>query len=514
MGGMFLISFLSISLTAPIVQAEEEEPIVQAEEEPIVQAEEEQLLLGEAAFLELVAVENDQVRNQRIEVEISDQMITNAWSAFEPKIEASFLREFSREQNDTAQSVQRRLTSVYINKNRAIGFALSGLTPIGTKYKVYIKQDDQYNTLQAFENEGQEYLTTRGVEITQPLLKGFGLDANLSSVNVAEKEREISKRQLEQTKMGKVYQGAVSFADLQLAQMKFLAEGELLLLEKERSKIVRKLAETGRAPTSAVFKAESSLALREARQEFSRKLLHKASASVRRLLVGRKSNPLKSILAIDPIKEISLPAIVVELQNSTDGVKRPDLDAAQMETQREKIRADFAGNQQLVGLDLKVTAGETSLATGGRKSLDRLSQKFNFYSFGLYFTIPLAGGFQSDSAAAVANARHRQAQLTEMSLKNTVRDEVFSALGEMESTMAEAKLVHNALVESKRGLDSSRANAKEGALPRFDLLRQEGMYIQGTANYKEKLVNVKKALLNVLLASGTLLRFYNLDGKI
>ena len=154
------------------------------------------LLLNENDFISLIAVDNDQVRHQRMEVQANEQLITNAWSAFEPILEISAVKEYGEEENDTEASAQRSSTSVYQYEDRTLALSISGILPTGTEYKAYIEQEDPSNSLQVGTNFGHEYKTTIGLEITQPLLKNFGWDVNLSNVNIAEKEHQISTERL------------------------------------------------------------------------------------------------------------------------------------------------------------------------------------------------------------------------------------------------------------------------------------------------------------------------------
>src|ERR1022692_909726 len=89
--------------------------------------------------------------------------------------------------------------------------ALQGQLPVGTLYSVTASTQDVRDMYSGF---ARNYQTFGGFTVTQPLLKGFGFDANLEAVRVAKADRSISDLAYRQSAIDTVYSVTASTQDV------------------------------------------------------------------------------------------------------------------------------------------------------------------------------------------------------------------------------------------------------------------------------------------------------------
>src|ERR1017187_3891925 len=92
--------------------------------------------------------------------------------------------------------------------------ALQGQLPVGTLYSVTASTQDVRDMYSGF---ARNYQTFGGFTVTQPLLKGFGFDANLEAVRVAKADRSISDLAYRQSAIDTVTNVFIAYSNLQLA---------------------------------------------------------------------------------------------------------------------------------------------------------------------------------------------------------------------------------------------------------------------------------------------------------
>ncbi|NVK17778.1 MAG: TolC family protein [Methylocystaceae bacterium] len=475
-----------------------------------VQDEVESVYISEDQLLQLVIEENEAVRRQKYEVEIAEQSVTNALSVFEPTLGVEYESSYGHEQNDAALRVQRSSSSTYQYEDRNYKTSIEGLLPTGTEYQLYYEMDDPANSLQTDAEYGHEYDAKTGIKVTQPLLKNFGLDANMANYRVATKEKEIGKQTLRQAKMGRLYEAALAYADLQYSEKRVRNELKLLEIEKKGVDIVAQLAAQGRVDRSAVFQAESDLVRREARVDLAKKVFRRASNSVRRMLVGTTEQTDQVLYAADPLEMMP----VIEKLGTKDldyaYEKRPEFISAKIQNDLEHTRVDYASNQRLPDLDLVMEIGKTGLADNGIEAHHKLGSTYKFWSLGVQLSVPLAGGLKSKSSFDAARLRKKQAELRLHSLEGQIAAEVDMAEYELESTEKTMHKYQRILRTAESSLKELEKKFENGKASRYEILKKQSEVLQAETSYHEKLLDYKKSSLALLLAQGRLLEHYSL----
>jgi len=253
-----------------------------------------------------LALEN----NQDVKVEAYNPLIARAnvltaEGQFDPAL--NFSRSYSSSVTDPINSDIVLPTLV---KTDNYSLTLAGLLPTGLTYTIGGSAENQRGT---YNNFAGDYVTFGGVNLTQPLLRGFGFAANLVNVRVAQANRSISKWQYRQTLIDTVTNVIVAYNQL------VLAHAELRIAERYRDLGARLLTESrqrikaGSGAQNDVITAQSQVASREEAILEAENSLRSTDNQLR-LLVGEKSFPPDQPLltvesppvpaaAVDPAKD-------------------------------------------------------------------------------------------------------------------------------------------------------------------------------------------------------------------
>ena len=189
---------------------------------------------------------------------ISRANLLVARGAFDPSL--VFNRSYSETQFNTS------IGPIPVNDQSKTDYysaGIQGLLPVGTQYNVEmgstrggVSQAEGRGIIQSFETFG-------GFQVTQPLLKGFGFDANLLQVRIAKANRSISDQTYRQSAINTVTNVIIAYSNLQLAHdllnsaERERALADTLLVEDEKKYKV------GSVSQSDVIEARANRALYE-----------------------------------------------------------------------------------------------------------------------------------------------------------------------------------------------------------------------------------------------------------
>ncbi|HEX2099933.1 MAG TPA: TolC family protein, partial [Candidatus Synoicihabitans sp.] len=151
------------------------------------QTAEEVLTLPEA--IRLALAKNYSIKVESFGPSIARADLQSAWGRFDPVISGSYFRsEDGNPQSADPFSGARPPSSVV--EVDSYDLSLGGLTPWGLSYRLRATTSNQRGTFNAF---ADNYYTFGGIEVTQPLLRNFGFDANLVTVRLARAARGMSE---------------------------------------------------------------------------------------------------------------------------------------------------------------------------------------------------------------------------------------------------------------------------------------------------------------------------------
>lgn len=207
------------------------------------------------------------------------------------------------------------------------------------------------------------YASRIAFSATQSLLRGFGTNVNLASVNQARLDTKISQYELRGFVQSLVAQIEETYWDYALAERQIDIYNQSLELAQKQLDETRERINIGKLAQSELAAAEAELALRREDLINARSTLAKTKLNLLRLINPPGSNvwgrelvlespPVSPSIQLDSVE----PHVALALQ------MRPDLNQSKLLLQRDELEIVKTKNGLLPKLDLFITLGKTGYA--------------------------------------------------------------------------------------------------------------------------------------------------------
>ena len=351
-----------------------------------------------------------------------------------------------------------------------------------------------------------------GLNLTQALLRDFGVAVNLVGIRQAETESLASAYNLRgftEALVAAVENGYWDYA-LAVRQVEIFQDSVDLArrqLENIRTRIgVGQLAETEESVANA------ELALRE------QQLINARTARERaRLELLRRLNPV-STEGWDRQITLNDTALVPEvelgsaLEHEALAFKlRPDLNEARLEARSGELETVQTANGLLPRLDLFIILGKTGYSQSFATGLSNLDGPGYDFTAGLDFELPL----HNRAARALdtrAQARYQQVLQSIENLKQLISLDVRNALLEVERSLKQIVASASRRVLQEEVVRAETVRFQVGTATALDVSQVLRDLLESQINEVEAIVNYRKALTDLYLLDGTLLLRRGIEG--
>ncbi len=384
--------------------------------------------------------------------------------------------------------------------------SLGGVMPWGLSYSIGGSAQNQRGSYNGFNDAFQ---TFGGIQVTQPLLRGFGFGANLLGVRIARADRAISDWQYRQTVIDTVTNVTVAFSNLVAAhenlrtaqRSRELAAG--LIAENEKRFKVGSMSEND------VTTARSRMALREEAILYAERAVRDSDNQLR-LLMGESSFPNDGpLLAVDPP-----PPPEVDVQPAADLQKaytlRPDYQQARLAFNKGRYNEASARNQLLPQVNFVGSYGYSGLDQNFAASRRMVADKDNrAYSAGVEVSVPLTFA-QGRGAARAARLQVRQTETRLKLIEEEIALGVAAAAGQIETSQKRVAATQAALKLSQQSLDAELKKLRAGASSTFFVLDLQERLAGVENNYYQALADQRRAAAAYEREIGTTLEHYHL----
>ncbi|HPU85565.1 MAG TPA: TolC family protein [Candidatus Latescibacteria bacterium] len=443
-------------------------------------------------------------RVQRLQPLVSEARLKAALAPFDPAITASFSGSRTQQPNSLVFDPS---TGTYISQSvpaqNSLGtrLGISKAFPFGTNASINL------NNSWSKGSGSSNYGSNISLSVSQPLLRGFGRDANEAGIRIARANRETSMKQIVADasaavqKVESAYWDLVSAREnLRVAQMSHQYAQQLL----ERS---RARAETGAQALRDVIQAEAGVATAYQGIISAEARVRDAEDTLRRLtnIAAMEDGWSFGIIPTDTTHiDSGTPSFdslfAAALENN------PAVFQAAQAVETSKFTLKYRYNGLLPTLDAST---EIVLRDGDRtaaKSMDDLpTAAYPSWTLGLRFSVPL-GNRQSEASYREAIVAVRTAELELQDARQAVQADVRSALRRVETSRQQIA----AAEETKRLRESTLENEQErlrlGLSTNYDVLQVERDVADARRAYVEARVEHERALLALDVATGLLLR--------
>lgn len=319
------------------------------------------------------------------------------------------------------------------------------------------------------------YNTTLSLGISQPLLRGWGMDIQTAETQAAEKQLEASLFQVDSlaadlaAQVKNAYWNLVfAWQDIEVQQLSLTLANKLL--EETEAKI-----KAGKLAEVEVYQPQSEVARREENLIAAERAIGVAEDELKLLL--NSENWLTPFTPTDipkttPVQLDQEMILVNALSN------RPDVKAADLNIEATGIQTALAEDNTRPSLALVGSVGYGGTNNGYGDALDAaVNDPDTQWQMGLNFSVPLGNSYAEGTlvqAKAAHNKARTNAQLLQLQVKKAVRTtvrDVHLAIKAMEATRK------TSLATMKR-LEAELAKFQAGRATTLDVLIAQDAYSQ------------------------------------
>ncbi len=418
------------------------------------------------------------------------------------------------------------------SKSFGAGAAISQYLPTGGSITVQangsrVTSTGQYDLLSPL------YQTDLGIELRQPLLRGFSADRSRLSIRLAEAAHRRSNAELEVEVTRIVANVQDAYWNLSAARAEIEVREESIRLAQEQLDQTQDRVSSGSAPHTELAQPRAELERRRG------DLLASVEAA------SRAETALKTLILSDSDEEMWLDTLTIESDRDTvivasreDAMQRalkvrPELEAARATLDDRKATKAYADNSRWPSLDAVVSydrfgiSGNVNPATNGGSgtpvTIDKLydgnwsrawdqvsSNDFNNVQVGLVLSYPI-GNRGANASSAVAKHAQRQAEAELQRERKTVRAEVLNALAALETTEQRIEAAKAEREAAEVQLSAEQDRFKVGLTTNFLVLTRQNDLARAQLDEISARVDYHAAATEFARVTGSLLQQYNID---
>jgi outer membrane protein TolC len=443
---------------------------------------------------------NLEISIQRLNPLIDEEAIRTARGEFDPAVVFNPNYEENITPLDAQSSVAAGGRLVTKTRTDSWSGGVQGKFPTGTSYNLGLRTSDARNTFNSF---AQQYTTYWGLDVVQPLLRGFGPNAQMASIRIARVSKNISDEEFARgvidvlTRVRDAYYNLAYAIENRTVQIQALELAAKLLADN------RKRVEIGVMAPLEITQAESGVASREESVILADQDVSQRMTALRALI-----SPNLADLLDRPIKPVespgdSAPPTRTREQYMTEALDlRPEYRAAKLAVERQNVQLVYDQQQRWPQLDLKGTIGFNGVDP---KFLNSIETKNERWAVGMAVRIPLP-----DQAAQgkLETSRLRKQQAI-LQLKQAEQDavvDVSNALDAVESCYKRIKATRVARRAASEALAAETSKLRAGTTTSFVVLELQNKLAESRSREIRSLADYGIALARLHQAVGSTLR--------
>jgi outer membrane protein len=413
------------------------------------------------------------------------------WGAFHPSVQGSYSSgEDGSPVSTDPFSGQRPPASIVETDQLSVG--IGGRSPIGTTYSIRAFNQNQRGTFNGFANN---YYSFGGLEVTQPLLRDFGLPANLAGVRLARASHESARWAYRASVMNVVTLVINAYLELDFAIKNLdTAERSRGLAESLLDENIKR-ARAGDLSAADVIQARARVAAREEAILIAKRGVQVAANNLKRLISDDTTAALLSrniVITEPPQFPDHTPNPAVEFGPALD--RRPDYQQAVIDVTRAEVTRRFRHNQLLPRLDLVGSLGYNGLDASSGQSWDQVRDRDSrSYSLGAVVTIPLTFATERGRYRS-AQLTQRQAEMNLASIEQGIVVDIGNAATQIETAKQRVIATENSFQLATQNLDAELKKLRAGTGDTFFVLTQQEVLANTKISVDRAKTDLQRAL--------------------
>lgn len=432
----------------------------------------------------------------------SDADVFSAKGEFDPVLSGSIDFTLSRSVASGQILIFGGVSSIeqYLSTGR---LSLQGRTQFGTEYSVSADMQRDEGT---FTGHFEEFSGGVTVTLTQPILRGVGLDANMARIRTARKSRDISESQVQLTVLNTLGEVTKAYWDLVGTIENLLVQDESLANAQRLVEIDQRRFEIGTAAAIEVLQAKAGVALRVSDVVAARAAIADAEDRLKQLL-GLGEGGLFSTDHIVPVDRPNVSNYRYEERVSIARAleHRPEILTAHLEIEVAEIERLRARNAQLPQFDF-----QGSYRTGGRSgelrdTFDAISEaKDNSYTVGFTGSIPIKNRTARGAFQKARISKRQSQQRLEKTRQDLMLGVRISGRG-VETSQILVESNQQARILQQANVAAEEQRLRLGVTTSHRVLQIQEDLTRARTQEVQANINFEKALIDLQVAEGMLL---------
>lgn len=455
--------------------------------------------------IRLALQKNQSLKVSAFSPQIARANVLAAYGDFDPTI------NFARSYSEGEGLVSSRPLLTALSKSDDYSLSLDGLMPWGMTYSVRGTAQHARSPSNALGN----YETFGGIEVRQPLLRGFGFGATLANLRIAKADRGVSDAHYRQTVIDTVTSVILAYNSLSLARENLRITRLSRQLAAELVNQNDKRNRVGSISDADIIPAKARLATREESVLIAERNAADAE-NIFRQLIGETAFPIDSsgleIEALPPAAPLTVD-LANDLKTALD--QRPDYLEARLAVTRRQISSSLAQNQLMPRLDFVGSYGYSGLDRDFSSSRQMVRDRdLRSYSVGMVVSVPLTFA-QGRGRARAAKLSLRQSEADLVRIEQDIAIDVAAAAGQLQTTRQRVVATRLAVELAKQALTAEEKKFAAGtSRSTLDVLQLQEQLAAVESSQVRALTDERRAVANYERELGVTLQRHGitLDG--
>jgi outer membrane protein TolC len=462
------------------------------------------------------------LRIRKIDVPAAAEGIEFAAAAFDPELFSTL--KLSETSNPYA--------TTFSSSDSATSRSLAGELGLGQRFSpgtsaTLVLSTERTTGNDIFNDLSPSYRTALVLDLTQPLLRDAGSQANLTPLTLAQN----SSRQARLATFLAAQSLALGIADLayqvSAAERIVVLRQEAVQLAAQTHQANRKRFDLGVIPVSEVQQAETALADRELRLSLARQNRELLFEELNRQVNQQLPETLGpwALAASEGLTPAGLPepaALFAEARQ-----KRLDLQLSEVDQQSAAVQRDFYRNQLRPRLDLQFQAGLNGLAGEPRDPATTSRFQGNWFNstgslleedgyqwaVGLQFRLPL-GNRQAKASWQQAKLEEQRIRLRQRDLEAQLQTELTQQLTGLKRSFEQLEIAGKFESLAQLSLEQEQRRLEEGLSDTFRILSFQDKMIDARIGRIEAAAQYRRQLVRMDFVRGTIFERFEIAVKI
>ena len=469
---------------------------------------------------------NFEIRMERSNTRIAQYGLAGAYGVYEPVFEVGVTRKFV-DQPATFDPKKADIDLPYELTRDQANASINGFLPTGLTYQLggtanFLDAQTDFRLIPTKADPfpggirvTNQYYSTAGISLKQPLLKDFWIDSQRQVIAVSKQNLKISESALRWKIMNTVTTVETTYFEWVYAQEAVRAQERALELSKSLLKSTRLAIGNGLLPALDEKQVESEVESATAKLYAAQQTLSSHRAALRNLITDRYHDEADQVM--EPATGFSkVPTLVNRNESWVKAMdQRPDLVQVRADLEKQRILIRYRKNQLFPNLDLVGSYGVQGWNSSFSGTLDDVKdQSHPNYAYGVVLSFPIGGNQSAKNQLRATKESREQALIGMEKLAQDILVQVDVAWMKVDSAQKQADSTRRARQYAEDAWRAAESKVEYGKITILDLIQvQERLTAQLTAEARA-LADYNQALAQLALSEGSVLKRHGLDVKV